>query len=76
MAKRAGNYRVVIYPDEIAAILRIHLRTAQKLVRDIRKELKMRKGMPVSIRKFCHFYVYEEDEIRTALKVMYGEDDE
>jgi hypothetical protein len=77
MAKKLGSYRMVIYADEVAAILRINLRTAQIMLQDIRKELKMTKKLPVSIRKFCFFYpVYEEDEIRKGLAIMYGEEDD
>lgn len=81
MAKRISPYRVVIYADEIAAILRMNLRTAQKILRDIRKEAKMPKKSHVSIKKFCHFYFYEnaaeeEKEIRKALNIMYGEDND
>jgi hypothetical protein len=81
MAKRISPYRVVIYADEVAAILRMHLRTAQKILQDIRKEANMPKKSHVSIKKFCHFYfrdeaAEEEKEIRKALNIMYGEDND
>jgi hypothetical protein len=76
MYKVDGNFRMVIYADEVAAILRIHLRTAQKMLQGIRKELKMTQRLPVSINKFCFFYpAYTEEDIRKALAIMYGEED-
>ncbi|AEW01225.1 hypothetical protein A4D02_32890 [Niastella koreensis] len=71
--KRFDNFRVVIYTDEIAAILRIHLRTAQAMIREIRSEYDIPKNAPISIKKFCFHFKYEEEEIRMALARMYGE---
>lgn len=73
MAKRDDNFRMVIYSDEVAAILRIHLRTAQAMFREIRTEYKIPKRAPISIRRFCFHFKYEEEEIRMGLACMYGE---
>lgn len=74
--KRKEPYRMFVHPDEIAAVAKIHLRTAQKMFQDLRKELKLRKQAMISIKKFCFFYPeYEEDELRKALNSMYGDDE-
>ncbi|MFL5748780.1 MAG: hypothetical protein ACJ751_29175, partial [Niastella sp.] len=73
-AKRHDNFRVVIYSDEVAAILRNHLRTAQGMLREIRTMYEIPRKAPISIRRFCFHFKYEEEEIRMGLACMYGEE--
>jgi hypothetical protein len=68
--------RLIIHPDEAAQILRIHLRTAQKMFQTIRDALGMPKGTNISIKKFCFYNHLEEQDVRKALAAMYGEDDD
>jgi len=72
-AKRYDNFRVVIYSDEVAGLLRIHLRTAQAMLKEIRTEYAIPKIAPISIRRFSYHFKYQEEEIRMGLACMYGE---
>jgi len=72
--KRFDNFRVVIYSDEVAGLLRIHLRTAQLMLKEIRQEYEIPRNAPISIRRFCYHFRYEEEEIRMGLACMYGEE--
>ena len=72
--KRLDNFRVVIYSDEVASILRVHLRTAQAMLREIRTEYEIPRKAPISIRRFSFHFRYEEEEIRMGLACMYGEE--
>jgi hypothetical protein len=74
MFKRFDNFRIVIYSDEVASILRVHLRTAQAMLKEIRTEYGIPRKAPISIRKFCFHFRYEEEEIRMGLACMYGEE--
>jgi hypothetical protein len=73
-AKRYDNFRVVIYSDEVAGLLRIHLRTAQAMLKEIRTEYEIPRIAPISIRRFCFHFKYQEEEIRMGLSCMYGEE--
>jgi hypothetical protein len=72
--KRYDNFRMVIYSDEVAGLLRIHLRTAQSMLREIRQEYEIPRKAPISISRFCFHYKYQEEEIRMGLACMYGEE--
>ena len=75
MCKPIPGWRMVIHSDEVAAICRVHLRTAQQMIKHIRDEQKMERKLPVSIRMFCYYYPqYTEEEIRIGLASMYGEE--
>ena len=73
-AKRFDKFRVVIYSDEVAGLLRIHLRTAQLMLKEIRQEYEIPRKAPISIARFCFHFKYQEEEIRMGLACMYGED--
>ena len=75
MGKRKDKYRTMIYTDEVAQILEIHLRTAQTMFQTIRDAEGWPRNTRITVKKFCHFYKYDEADIRKALAVMYGEDE-
>ena len=72
--KRNDNFRIIIYSDEVAAILRIHLRTAQYMLQEIRQEYEVPRIAPTSISRFCFHFKYEEEDIRKGIACMYGEE--
>lgn len=75
LCKPIPGWRMVIHTDEVAVICRVHLRTAQEMIKFIRDEQKMTRKLPVSIRMFCYYYPqYTEEEIRIGLASMYGEE--
>lgn len=77
MCKPMPNFRMVIHSDEVAALCGVNLRTAQEMLKEIRDELKMKRKIPVSIRTFCiYFPIYNEEELRKGLAIMYNEKEE
>jgi hypothetical protein len=72
--KRYDNFRMVIYSDEVAGLLRIHLRTAQAMLKEIRQEYGIPRKAPISISRFAFHFKYQEEEIRMGLACMYGEE--
>lgn len=74
MYKRDDNWRVFIYSDEAAAVLKTHLRTAQELLKELREYYGIAPRKPVSIKKFCTYFDCEEEDVRKAIAAMYGED--
>lgn len=74
MFKRDDNWRVLIYTDEAAAVLKIHLRTAQEKIKELREHYGISPKRPVSIKKFCAYFDVEEEDVRKAIAAMYGED--
>jgi hypothetical protein len=71
--KRPAPYRVIIHAKEVALILGIHLRTAQKMLQNTRFALGMPKNGYVSVKSFCFINNFDEEEIRRALNALLGE---
>jgi hypothetical protein len=74
MFKRDDNWRVFIYPDEVASVLKVSLRKAQIELKELREYYGITPKKPVSIKKFCTYFDCEEADVRKAIACMYGED--
>ncbi|OQP59445.1 hypothetical protein A3860_37485 [Niastella vici] len=74
MASRPGPYRVIIRPFEVAQILGIHLKTAQEMLKETRKEAGLPPRAHVSIKRFCiiNHLEEEEEDIRKALARLHA----
>ena len=57
-----------IEPKQVAAILTIHLRTAQIELQIIREVLGKKKKSNVSVKEFCFIYNYDEEDFLKALQ--------
>ena len=69
--KSKAPYRVIIHAKEVAVILGIHLRTAQKMLQNTRFALGLGKNAYVSVKSFCFINNFDEDDIRKALDVLF-----
>lgn len=72
--KRDDNFRVFIYSDEAAAVLKVCLRQAQEELKALREYYGITPRKPVSIKKFANYFDCEEEDVRKAISAMYGED--
>ena len=55
--------RIVIYAKDISNITGRKERTARKMIAQIRKKYKKKKGDFISVKEFCQFTGLEEDSI-------------
>jgi hypothetical protein len=55
--------RIVIYAKDISNITGRKERTARKMIAQIRKKYKKKKGDLISVKEFCEFTGLEESEV-------------
>jgi hypothetical protein len=71
MFKRDGKAQLVIYPHEVANILKTSLRTAQRRIKEIRRENGKPDRVPITIQDFCRHFHFEEDLVQKQLADLY-----
>jgi hypothetical protein len=81
MFKRKKWVQMVIRAFEVAQIYGCHIKTAQIMLRDVRKkeleeypDSKLRRY--VSIKKFCAVHFEDEEDLRKRLAELHGDDDD
>lgn len=67
MAKRPAGYHAFIHSDEIARVLGISLRQAQKMLKLTRKVQQKDKNGLISVKEFCFVNKLDEAEFRRGL---------
>lgn len=71
-----SRLRVIIHTKEAAQILGINLRTAQDMFKDIRETYGLPKHNYIPITRFALSVHLTDQEVREALAVIYGENDD
>lgn len=56
-----------MHTKKVADLLHVSERQAQRILQSIRKEINKRKGKAITIREFCEYKGFDEDEVRRAL---------
>jgi hypothetical protein len=59
--------RFIIYPHDIAEIFGVHIRTAQRMMRDARFLLGKRKRSCVTVKEFCRLNELDEESMLWAI---------
>ena len=59
--------RRTIFPRHIASIMRVHLRTAQKIIRNMRFLLGKGKMAYVTVKEFCTLNGLNEEKVQNAI---------
>ena len=59
--------RLCIYPKEVAGLLNISERQAQRVLQSIRKELNKKKKQAITIREFAEYKGFDAADVLKAL---------
>jgi hypothetical protein len=70
MQKKLGedSDKLVMRTRDIEIVLECSERTAQRKMTQIRKALKLDKGNPIPVKKFCEYTKLEEADVQRKLK--------
>lgn len=60
--------RVCIYPKEAAKLLGLRERQAQRIFRNIRRELNKKNHQFITVKEFCEYTAIPEEAIYLKLK--------
>lgn len=71
MFKSDEKRQFVIYPHEVAILLKMSLRSAQRVIKKIRQENGKPDRVPITIEDFCRHYHFNEEQVRTQLAEFY-----
>ncbi len=61
-------FRLVIYPQDVAEITGRSLRNARALLQELRTELGKKAREFVTIKEFCNFFNFPEDQVRNFVQ--------
>jgi len=67
MIEQSPNYRIIVYPTDIAKFYGVNIRTAQRKLEDARFLLGKSKRAVVTIKEFCSVYELNEEEVRKVI---------
>ena len=70
------SFRLVIYPQDVAEVTGRSLRNARAILNELRKELGKKTRDFITIREFCQFFNFPEDQVReyiqrTGILILY-----
>lgn len=70
------SFRMVIYPEDVAEVTGRSLKNARALLQELRIELGKKARQFVTIREFCQFFNFPEEQVReyiqrTGILVLY-----
>ncbi|MNY42957.1 hypothetical protein D3C86_1778860 [compost metagenome] len=63
--------RLCIYPQEVALLLKVSERQAQRIFKAIRKELNKKKHQAITLREFSEYKGFEEAEVEQKLNNLF-----
>jgi len=67
MIQQSSNYRIIIYPTDVAKFYGVNIRTAQRRLEDARFLLGKSKKAAVTIKEFCSVFELNEEEVRKVI---------
>jgi hypothetical protein len=68
MYKRVGpDPQLVIYPHEVAKLLKKTIRTAQNVLKNIRQNNNKAPRMPVTMKEFCEHFGFDIEDVKKEL---------
>jgi hypothetical protein len=67
MYKRVGRYRMIIFPEDVALIRCIHIRTAQRYLQNLRLSLGKKRTGIITLKEYANFEEIDEDDLRSYL---------
>lgn len=66
--KRFEGWRTFIYPEDIMRMHGVSLRSAQRILKNVRFLLEKKRNSEVTVTEYCTANDLNEDDIRTALR--------